>query len=194
MMNNRFYLVLLVFFVVLNQSCMHRKNYGELKMKILKKGDYLTKITQDTLKKELFVAIGSKGVANAVEYCKLNAHLITSIYKSENVNSVTRTALKFRNPQNAPDSLERSVLNEYESLKNNGEPLNPTVISDESGIHYFKPILINNTCLVCHGSPGKELNNQVYEQIKNNYPDDLATGFKEGDLRGMWHVVFNEKE
>jgi hypothetical protein len=173
---------------------MHRKNSGELNLKILEKGDYLTNITQDTLKKELFAAIGSKGVANAVEYCKLNADLITSIYEQENVNTVTRTALKFRNPQNAPDSLERIVLNEYGRLQNNGGPINPSIIINQSGIHYFKPILINNACLVCHGSPGKEINNEVYKQIKNKYPDDLATGFKEGDLRGMWHVVFNEKE
>jgi hypothetical protein len=173
---------------------MHRKSSEALNLIIFEKGDYLTNITQDTLKKELFAAIGSKGVVNAIDYCKLNASLITSIYESENVNSITRAAIKYRNPQNAPDSLESIVLSEYESLKNSNKPLNPRVIRDPSGIHYFKPILTNNACLVCHGSPGNEINTEVYEQIQYSYPNDLAIGFKEGDLRGMWHVVFNEKK
>jgi len=45
---------------------------------------------------------------------------------------------------------------------------------------------------VYNGTPEKEIPLATFQQIKKTYPADLATDFKEGDLREMWHVVFNK--
>ena len=44
-------------------------------------------------------------------------------------------------------------------------------------------------CLNCHGekavlAPG------VQDALNKIYPDDKAVGYKEGDLRGAWHITF----
>lgn len=186
-------LIFLISVWLLNQGCVNSKNNQDVKKVYLEKGQSIAKQTFDTLNRELSAAISEKGLIAAIDYCNLNASDITSIYEKEEVSSISRTAIKFRNPANAPDSLELLVLNEYASSKERGDTISHKLIIDETEIHYFKPILLDNKCLLCHGVPKTEIQPEVLEQIKNNYPDDLATGFRKDDLRGMWHIVFNKK-
>ena len=58
-------------------------------------------------------------------------------------------------------------------------------------IHFFKPILLQPLCLNCHGTPGKQIQNSTLAKIQVLYPSDQAFDYKEGDLRGVWHIVFN---
>ena len=60
--------------------------------------------------------------------------------------------------------------------------------SDE--IHFFKPILLQAMCLNCHGSPGEHIQAPTLARIQQLYPNDRAVNFKEGDLRGVWHIIF----
>jgi len=48
-------------------------------------------------------------------------------------------------------------------------------------------------CMKCHGQAGKEIDAKTMEIISQKYPDDLATGYKEGDLRGLWKITFLEE-
>jgi len=173
-------LILLISVSLLNQGCLNRKNNQEIKREFIEKGQSIAKQTFDTLNKELSAAISEKGLRAAIDYCSLNASSITSIYEKEEITSISRTAIKFRNPANAPD-------------KERGDTISHRLIVNETEIHYFKPILLDNKCLLCHGDPNTEIQPEVLEQIKNKYPDDLATGFRKDDLRGMWHIVFNKK-
>jgi hypothetical protein len=186
-------LILLIPISLLNQGCLNNKNNQEINREFIEKGQSIAKQTFDTLNKELSTAISEKGLKAAIDYCNLNASSITSIYEKEEITSISRTAIKFRNPANAPDSLEMLVLNEYGSSKERGDTLSHRLIVNDTEIHYFKPILLNNKCLLCHGDPNTEIQPEVLEQIKNKYPGDLATGFRKDDLRGMWHIVFNKK-
>jgi len=47
--------------------------------------------------------------------------------------------------------------------------------------------------LQCHGQIGKDIHDDVYKVIKEKYPQDKATGFKVGELRGIWDIKFLEK-
>jgi cytochrome c553 len=49
-------------------------------------------------------------------------------------------------------------------------------------------------CLNCHGAPGKEIAAATVSKIQELYPDDSAVDFKEGDLRGVWHIVFKSQQ
>lgn len=186
-------IILLVTVWLLNQGCLNSKNNQDINKEFIEKGQSIAKQTFDTLNKELSAAISEKGLKAAIDYCNLNASNITSIFEKEEIKSISRTAIKFRNPANAPDSLEMLVLNEYGSSKERGDSIGHKLIIKETEIHYFKPILLDNRCLLCHGDPKTEIQPEVLKQIKIKYPNDLATGFQKDDLRGMWHIVFNKK-
>ena len=49
------------------------------------------------------------------------------------------------------------------------------------------PIKTKKMCLSCHG-PETELKPALVEKLAELYPDDQATGFAEGDLRGQFWV------
>ena len=51
---------------------------------------------------------------------------------------------------------------------------------------YLEPIYLQAMCLQCHGS---DLGSGVRERLAELYPEDRATGFAEGDFRGMFWVV-----
>ena len=58
----------------------------------------------------LLHAINSKGIEGAISFCNEKAYPITATYADSVV--IRRTALRYRNPKNEPDSLERMVLDE----------------------------------------------------------------------------------
>ena len=64
----------------------------------------------------------------------------------------------------------------------------PVAVRLESGrIGYVEPIILQPMCTTCHG---ESLSEPVATQIAELYPDDAATGFREGDLRGVFWAEF----
>lgn len=160
----------------------------------INKGNQIVALTFDTLRNSLVHAIGSQGVTGAVAFCNENAYPITATYADSVV--IRRSALRYRNPENQPDSLERLILDEMnQQLLSAGKP-GPRIVRSTSGgeIHFFKPILLQPMCLNCHGVPGKEIAAATVSKIQELYPDDGAVDFKEGDLRGVWHIVFRSQQ
>ena len=83
------------------------------------------------------------------------------------------------------------MLKAYHKSYEQGKPLNPVIFLLDSGkATYFAPLLMDNVCLKCHGEPGKTMDQEVADAIKEIYPNDKATGYKLGEVRGMWHIVF----
>lgn len=160
----------------------------------LREGDRIVALTFDTLRKSLLQAIGSQDMDGAITFCNDQAYPITALYSDSVV--VRRTALRFRNPGNRPDSLERFILHAMrEQMKTLKEPGTKIIRSDSTEeIHFFKPILMQPLCLNCHGTPGKQIRNATFAKIQQLYPNDQAVDYKEGDLRGAWHVIFNPQE
>ena len=65
-------------------------------------------------------------------------------------------------------------------------------MKDEEGYPtFFAPILDKGLCLTCHGIVGETLLPENDEKIKTLYPEDKAVGYSEGDLRGVWSIMFN---
>ncbi len=123
----------------------------------------------------------------AMGFCSASAMKIT-----EEINgklpayaSVRRTALKYRNPQNAPDAADEKVMREIVGLVNSKhfDPESPLkVLVDEKSTRVYKPLFTEKACLKCHGS---EISPEVARIIKEQYPKDGATGFSEGAFRGV---------
>ncbi len=153
------------------------------------KGDSVVTRSFDTLRKTLLRTIGEKGFAGAVGFCKEQALPLTNTYGNEGI-SIKRTSSRLRNPANAPDSLEARILSQLQSLKNKNLPLIDFLVPDDNGYHYFKPIVIQAMCLNCHGDRSTQIKTDTWNAIAQQYPADSAFNYKEGDLRGIWHVTF----
>jgi hypothetical protein len=158
----------------------------------IENGNRLIALTFDTLRNSLVNAIGSKGIEEAITFCNEQAYPLTATYSGDSV-SIRRTSTHFRNPDNEPDSLELLVLSEMaEEIKSSSPPKVQLVRKSSGEVHFFKPIMLQAMCLNCHGAPNKEIQPATLARIQQLYPADQAVNFKEGDLRGMWHVIFSQ--
>ena len=74
-------------------------------------------------------------------------------------------------------------LGAYLANSGDDEPRGVRLASGEIG--YVEPIRMKGICMRCHGDriePG------VKERLRALYPEDQATGFKRGELRGIFWV------
>lgn len=144
------------------------------------------------LKEKLVAAMQSGGPISALEVCKLEAPKVTDAQSKSSGMTVGRTALKFRNPGNAPDDFEKRVMEKFVAdIKGGADAmkLEHAEVVEKDGkkvFRYMKPIMTAGTpCLACHGG---ELKPEVSAKIKELYPEDHATGFAAGDMRGAFTV------
>lgn len=144
------------------------------------------------LKEKLLTAMKAGGPVAALDVCKLDAPKIAAERSAAVGLSVGRTALKVRNPGNAPSETERKVLEQFVKDIAGGADamkLDYSAIVEDGGkksFLYMKPIMTaGKPCLACHGS---ELEPAVAAKIKELYPQDQAVGFNAGDVRGAFVV------
>lgn len=140
------------------------------------------------LRQTLLEAIAAGGPVEAIAVCKLQAPGIAAELSTGGWQ-LRRTALRVRNPDNAPTLREREVLEWMQGqLKGGANPANLTssrleVEAGNTVFYYMQPIMTAALCLNCHG---EELAPEVRKAIRASYPQDRATGFSEGDLRGAF--------
>jgi len=154
-------------------------------------GMILAKNTFKVFKSKIEQVGSQQGLPAVVDFCHNNAQKLTdSIGKAHNV-VIRRTSHKLRNGHNEPTDAERDVINKYLELQNENQGFEPIVKREKDGyIHFYAPIKIKEKCLQCHGKPGSEVHDVVLKKIKEKYPNDEATGFKKGELRGIWDIKF----
>ncbi len=143
------------------------------------------------LKGELQAGMKAGGPVNAISVCHTKAPEITSSVSKEKGWSIGRTSLKTRNPSNKPDSWELAVLKKFEERKAAGEDPKKMEFAEvveadgKKTFRYMKAIPTGAVCLACHGESIKP---EVKARLKELYPDDQATGFREGDIRGAFTI------
>lgn len=153
----------------------------------------LIKTLATSLKHELMTALKAGDLSSAVNTCHITAPTITEQLATD-TTSIKRTSLKWRNPDNAPDAWERAALAKFAQQLDNGvaiERLRVTeVIQNEAHTtyRYLQAIPTQQVCLVCHGDKNN-LPDQVKQVLAEKYPNDLATGFSAGQLRGAFSVT-----
>jgi hypothetical protein len=140
----------------------------------------------DPLKKELrsalIGALKEGGPERAIEVCRLRAPEIERLTSSGDA-VLGRTSHRLRNPDNAPEPWMSVFLEEYLSSPGDNEPRAVRLASGEIG--YVEPIRMKGICMQCHGDRIKP---DVRNRLRALYPEDEATGFKKGELRGMFWV------
>jgi len=143
------------------------------------------------LKSVLFKNMKEGGPLKAVSVCSDTASDLTKLYSSNLGIKIKRVSYKNRNIDNFPDKFEKEALNEFADLYSQNKLNSDTeIIKKVNGneiIRYIKPIIIEAPCLNCHGDT--EILPEVSELIKQKYPNDKATGYKIGDLRGAISIT-----
>jgi hypothetical protein len=135
----------------------------------------------------LFQEIEKGGFPSAIRVCSETAQEMTLQFNAETGYHVRRISLKYRNPKNVPDAYEQRRLEEFNVLNQNKELSNEySEIVEEQGkkyLRYLRPLLVAPLCITCHG-PKENIPKEVKTLLAERYPDDRATGFLVGDVRG----------
>ena len=146
------------------------------------------------LKSVLVKNMQQGGPLQAINVCSDTAADMTNLFSEQKLVTVKRSSLKNRNENNTPDSYEEKAILHFSDLANN-KKLSKNVsliekvkIDKKEAIIFTKPIFIDAPCLNCHGAK-EQISTEVAEFIKNKYPNDKATGYKIGDLRGVISVT-----
>lgn len=162
----------------------------EEKAALMLLGDSISMEIQNVLLQNVGEAIQKGGTDYAVEFCNIQAMPLTdSIADHLNVY-IQRLSDKNRNPANAIQTQMDSIA--WEKIKS--EKADFTEQDKNGEVYYYKPILIAMpTCIKCHG--GKtDITESTQKMIAQKYPDDKATGYQMGDLRGMWKIKLKESQ
>lgn len=126
----------------------------------------------------------SRGPVGAVEGCAAEAPAIADRLSDATGWSVGRVSLQPRNTdRGTPDAWETATLQQLEQKRKNGaaaEELNYGEWVD-GRFRYMQAQIVEGACLTCHG---KSLDPAVQAIISQYYPDDSATEFSLGDIRG----------
>jgi len=128
----------------------------------------------------LIEAMGSQGPAAAISVCQKEAPQIAAEVSDEHNLRIGRTGVRLRNPNNEPPEWAKPLT------ENNIDT--PTfVVLDNEDAAALLPIKLQAQCLMCHG-PKEQIAPVIQDQLAKLYPDDRATGFNEGDLRGWFWI------
>ena len=144
------------------------------------------------LKGTLQSAMKTDGPVKAISVCSEKAPKLAQKVSNDKGMEVGRTSLKVRNQLNAPDAWELSVLEQFEQRKARGEVVNKIEYSETTQhngstvFRYMKAIPTDDVCLLCHGD---QIAENLSAELKKLYPNDKATGFSKGDIRGAFTVV-----
>jgi len=144
-----------------------------------------------SMKTALLSAMQDGGPVEAVAVCNLIAPTLAAEMSKKYGMDISRTSLRVRNPNNEADQWETSVLQSFETRLSTGEAIQKITFSEnvttESGNQWrmMKAIPTDKVCLSCHGS---KIAPPIQAKLDKYYPNDMATGFKLGEIRGAFSV------
>lgn len=145
-----------------------------------------------SLKTELVSAIKAGGPTNAIAVCQETAPAIANSLSESSDWEISRTSLKTRNAENAPDAWEERTLKQFEARKAAGKPakgMSYAEVVDTDGkklYRYMMAIPTQEICLTCHGT---NIDPELAATIDAAYPDDQARGYSAGDIRGAFTLT-----
>lgn len=132
-----------------------------------------------SLKGRLMEVAGSEGPAAAIEVCSKEAPQMAEKTSQEHGVMIGRTSFRLRNTANSHPAWAAQLVADRVA--------EPTYLAKDGKLAALLSIRIQAQCLMCHGSDDM-IPSEVKDALAQHYPDDQATGFKDGDLRGWFHV------
>ena len=143
------------------------------------------------LGQKLKAAMSSEGPVAAVSVCKEAAPAIAHQLSIANDAKVTRVGTRVRNQKmGVPNAWQKEALTQFEARLSQGEKaadIEYWQVADnghgKNELRYAKAIAIQPQCLSCHG-PAQDIAAPLAEKLRIEYPNDQATGYSVGQLRG----------
>lgn len=175
---------ILVFALMLQASGCHRSKINEAEWKEAGANSVLP--FKKSLKQALLKGL-EDGPVEAISVCRMQAPDLAKAASAGGIR-VGRTSDKLRNPGNAAKPWMEPFLELYGSDPDGREPR--VVAIDDHTIGYVEPIFVEPLCITCHGA---DLDPQLEAKLKELYPDDRATGYLPGDLRGVFWAELPRK-
>lgn len=145
----------------------------------------------ETLKDALMLSLQTDGSVKTIGVCKDIAPRVAKQVADKYQLDIRRTALKVRNPDNTADDWEKSVLREFENRLENGETIKKLRFSEQvetDGVKQWRVMKAIGTDLVCVSCHGEKIPEQIQVELNKLYPEDQATGFSVGSVRGAFSV------
>ena len=184
---------LLLFFVCIAFFIPSHAHDNKQMQQFINSSNQLIKHLATDLKMELGKTMQSQGPGAAINTCKISAPAITHEL-SHGAIRVKRTSLKLRNPSNKPNAWERETLELFSKQLESGvtpDQLTRFQITEDNNTEtyrYMRAIPTQGICLTCHGDKNT-LPETVKSMLDSHYPQDQATGFNVGDLRGAFSTT-----
>jgi hypothetical protein len=141
---------------------------------------------QKELMSALTAAMAADGPQGAITVCASVAPALAAQLSEESGAIVRRTALRTRNPAAVADATERRVMESWAAapLGEDGRPRR-WMAREGGDYRYMRAIPTMPMCLACHGD---NVAPDVAAAIRAHYPEDQATGFAPGQLRGAFSI------
>lgn len=145
---------------------------------------------QTELLEALTTEMRREGPLGAIDVCRDAAQRITDRVAETEGFAMGRTSHMLRNPVNAPRPWVRPFVEDGAGRKAAEVKAHVVDLGDRIGV--VRPIGFVEMCRNCHGEPAT-MEPQVVERIRELYPEDEATGFEVGDLRGLFWAEIPEQ-
>ncbi|MBW8310775.1 MAG: DUF3365 domain-containing protein [Rhizobium sp.] len=149
----------------------------------------------ERLRGRLREAMTRDGAPAAVDFCQLEAPRIAEQVMAEHGVRLGRVAVpgRNRNPGNVAEGwLQELAVSFQAAVDTGGAPEAQVAVLRESvppgvELRMARGIRVEAACLMCHGD---NIAPEIAARLAEHYPQDRATGFREGDLRGLiWSEV-----
>lgn len=157
----------------------------------LAKAETIIADARTRLQQRMVQAMNQHAPSEAVVTCSVEAEALTEAVPPGSNAQIGRSSLRLRNPANAPPDWVKAWLDlRGEGAAAGAEGIRRVDVVDGRPLaRVLAPIAIEPRCLTCHG-PEDTLPADVRAALSRQYPDDQATGYATGDLRGaMWAEV-----
>jgi len=147
----------------------------------------ITKAFGGALKSELKAAMKAGGPINALDICNTRANPIAAEKAKEFNAIISRVSLKNRSPINIPNEWQKAVLEDFDARAAKGEDVKKMGFSEivehdgKKQLRFMKALPVGEVCTKCHGT---NIAPKVQAKITELYPDDKATGYTVGQVRG----------
>lgn len=145
--------------------------------------------TKAELGKNLMGTIQKNGTVEAITFCNEAAYPLTDSMSVVYNASIKRVSDKPRNPKNRANSKEKYYINKFKKVISDNQEPSPIVEETPTSVNFYYPITTNTMCLQCHGSI---IDSEVSATIKKLYPNDMAIGYSENQVRGIWSITFDK--
>ena len=138
--------------------------------------------------------VAAKGAMAAIPVCKEKAPQLLKEQSEKTGWNLRRVSLKTRNAERGtPDVWEARQLADFNIRAANGEKVETLehgeVVSEngKSIYRYIRAVPVSQVCLTCHGA-AESIESGLRAELNRNYPNDRATGYSVGQIRGALTV------